>query len=73
MAKRPSEHTNAQGKYRKHHQQCAIAGCNATDLQTHHIVDYSYQGTANSSNFVVLCRKHHNMVHDGKIDIISIL
>lgn len=73
MAKRPSEHTNAQSKYRQQHQHCAIAGCNATDLRTHHIVDYSYQGTANSNNFITLCHKHHLAVHRGEIDIISIL
>lgn len=69
MAKRPSEHTNAQQKFRKQNCRCAICGT-TKDTETHHLIDYSFGGSANPENFITLCHKHHVAAHRGEITII---
>ncbi len=73
MAKRPPKHVKAQRDYKKA-VNCHCAICNSsTNLETHHLNEYAYQGSANPENFITLCHEHHRMVHDGEIDIIVML
>lgn len=44
--------------------------CGSTDhVEGHHIIDYQFGGAPSADNIISLCRKHHDAVHSGKIDI----
>ena len=47
---------------------CQVCG-SKKHVEGHHIIDHQFGGAANIDNIVALCRKHHNDVHSGKIDI----
>lgn len=55
---------------------CEIDDCNVTEecaLHYHHIIDRVKVTSTNSPmNIAVLCSVHHNLVHDGKLKIISV-
>lgn len=71
MARDP-KHKNAQKKFRKKNDRCVVCGC-SENLETHHLREYSFQGSCNPENFITLCHFHHDAVHKGEISIISIL
>lgn len=73
MAKnRSSAHTKAQRAGRERDgNRCQICG-SKNHVEVHHIVDYQFGGAANVDNIIALCRKHHNDVHKGNIDILKI-
>jgi hypothetical protein len=50
---------------------CVIDGCTAPARWTdaHHIVHWADGGVTALINLVLLCRRHHTMVHEGKIEI----
>ena len=41
-------------------------------MEGHHIIDHQFSGAALADNIIALCHKHHNDVHNGKIDILKI-
>lgn len=70
--KRSSAHTRAQREGRKRDGNvCQICG-SADHVEGHHIIDYIFSGAANTENIISLCHKHHNDVHNGRIDIMKI-
>lgn len=73
MAKdRPAAHTRAQKAGRERDENiCQICG-SKDHVEGHHIIDYQFNGAALEDNIIALCRKHHNDVHRGKIDILKI-
>ena len=73
MAKnRPAAHTYVQKAGRERDRNtCQI--CGSTDhVEGHHIIDYQFSGAASTNNIISLCHKHHNDVHNGRIDIMKI-
>ena len=71
MAKRSTAHRNAQREGRKRDNNgCQICG-STIDPEGHHIIDVYFSGAANSDNIITLCKKHHQDVHKGLIDIIK--
>lgn len=50
---------------------CQICG-SRDHVEGHHIIDYQFNGAAVVDNIITLCRKHHNDVHAGKIDVFKI-
>lgn len=73
MAKsRPTAHARAQKAGRERDRNtCQICG-STEHVEGHHIIDYQFAGAAAISNIISLCHKHHNDVHNGKIDITKI-
>ena len=60
---RSSAHTKAQRNGRERdYNRCQVCGFKNN-------IDHQFGGAANIDNIVALCRKHHNDVHSGKIDI----
>ena len=47
---------------------CQVCG-SRDNVQGHHIIDHQFGGAAIVDNIVSLCQKHHNDVHNGRIDI----
>lgn len=70
--KRPYEHKKAQKKNKEENPRCAICGT-TENVQSHHLFEYSFGGTADPNNFVTLCHFHHVAVHNGEISLIKIL
>lgn len=73
MAKnRSAAHTRAQRTGRERDRNiCQICG-SRDHVEGHHIIDHQFNGAALADNIIVLCHKHHNAVHNGKIDILKI-
>jgi hypothetical protein len=44
---------------------CAFPGCNARRCDAHHIVHWMDGGPTSLDNLVLLCRRHHTLVHDN--------
>lgn len=45
---------------------CAFPGCeNRRFLDAHHIRHWAHGGETSSDNLVLLCRRHHRLVHEG--------
>ena len=66
---RSSAHTKAQRNGRERdYNRCQVCG-SKKHVEGHHIIDHQFGGAANIDNIVALCRKHHNDLHSGKIDI----
>ena len=72
MAKRPKEHTKAQKENRKQNPRCVICG-ETENVESHHLFEYAFGGTADLNNLVTLCHEHHMAVHNGEISLITIL
>jgi hypothetical protein len=47
---------------------CAVPGCDvdASRCEAHHITYWEHHGETSVSNMVLLCAKHHHMVHEGR-------
>jgi hypothetical protein len=47
---------------------CAAPGCDvdASRCEAHHITYWEHHGETCISNMVLLCAKHHHMVHEGR-------
>ena len=58
----------AQRKYRIKHPYCILCGSSGSGT-THHLIAYSLGGSKDDNNFVTLCRKHHDLVEAGVIQI----
>ena len=72
MSIREREHYVAQKKGKERDLYiCQICG-SKKNVEGHHILNYQYGGAANIDNIVTLCRKCHNQVHRGNIDIVKI-
>ena len=49
---------------------CQFPGCHATThLDAHHIVAWSYGGKTDLDNLILLCGRHHTLVHEGGLRI----
>jgi hypothetical protein len=45
---------------------CRFPGCNCTRfVDAHHVVHWADGGETNMDNLVLLCRRHHRLVHEG--------
>ncbi len=73
MAKnRSAAHTRAQRAGRERDGNiCQICG-SRDRVEGHHIIDHQFNGAALADNIIALCHRHHNDVHNGKIDILKI-
>ena len=50
---------------------CQFPGCHQTrHLDAHHLVPWSQQGSTDIANMLLLCRRHHTMVHEGGLIVI---
>ena len=69
MKKRSSLHLNAQKIGRKRdYETCQVCG-SKLQPEGHHVFDYQYGGSHSVNNIITLCKKCHNKVHRGIIDI----
>ena len=69
---RTHAHTKAQRAGRERDgNACQICG-SRKQVQGHHIIDHQFGGAASVDNIVSLCQKHHNDVHNGRLDIFKI-
>jgi hypothetical protein len=48
---------------------CAFPGCNAQRCDAHHLVHWMDGGATSLDNLVLLCRRHHTLVHEGGIGV----
>jgi hypothetical protein len=49
---------------------CAFPGCGRTaGLRAHHVVDWLQQGPTDITNMVLLCQRHHTLLHRGEYRI----
>jgi len=50
---------------------CVIAGCRRPHrwCNAHHVVHWADGGPTSLDNLVLLCRRHHRLVHEGEIDL----
>lgn len=46
-------------------QRCRFPGCSARRCDAHHIEHWANGGVTALSNLVLLCRRHHRLVHEG--------
>lgn len=47
---------------------CEIANCYETkNLEVHHLIRKNLGGTDTESNLIVLCKKHHKMIHSNEL------
>jgi hypothetical protein len=51
-----------------HHPRSAAPGCDidASRCEAHHITYWEHHGDTSVSTMVLLCAKHHHMVHEGR-------
>lgn len=72
MGKRGTEHVKAQKEGRERdYGACQVCG-SRRHPEGHHAVDYQYGGRADADNIVTLCRKCHDKVHRGDMDVFVI-
>ena len=65
---RSSAHTKAQRAGRERDRnRCQVCGTK-DHVEGHHIVDHQFGGAASVDNIIALCHKHHNDVHNGRLD-----
>jgi hypothetical protein len=52
-------------------QHCAFPGCHVdtTRTQAHHILEWENDGETTIANTVLLCQRHHHLVHEGRWSI----
>jgi hypothetical protein len=51
---------------------CRFPGCNCTRfVDAHHMVHWADGGETNMNNLVLLCRRHHRLVHEGGFGVHS--
>lgn len=69
MEKRSAKHRAVQKQGRKRDGNCCQICGSSTNVQGHHIFDYSLGGSPTCDNIVSLCSRCHSKVHGGFIDI----
>ena len=53
---------------------CQFPGCTFTRfLDAHHVKHWAHGGETKLANLVTLCRWHHRLVHEGQIEVESVL
>ena len=50
-------------------QGCRFPGCTSTHCDAHHIVHWADGGETKLSNLVLLCRRHHRLLHEGRFGL----
>jgi hypothetical protein len=54
--------------YKRSNGHCQYPGCTAThELEAHHIVAYEHGGATELANLILLCGRHHKLLHDHHI------
>ncbi len=48
---------------------CRFPGCTSKHCDAHHIVHWADGGETKLSNLVLLCRRHHRLLHEGGISV----
>jgi hypothetical protein len=49
---------------------CQFSGCHSTShLDAHHVVHWSHGGPTDLDNLILLCGRHHTLVHEGGLRI----
>ena len=48
---------------------CRFPGCTARHCDAHHITHWADGGGTSLDNLLLLCRRHHRLVHEGGLDI----
>jgi hypothetical protein len=48
---------------------CVFPGCSARRCDAHHVEHWAGGGRTSLDNLVLLCRRHHTLVHDGGISV----
>jgi len=48
---------------------CSFPGCTARRCDAHHITHWADGGATSLDNLMLLCRRHHTLVHEGRIAI----
>jgi len=49
---------------------CRFPGCTATSCDAHHIAHWADGGPTSLENLVLLCRRHHRLVHEGGFSLV---
>jgi len=49
---------------------CRFPGCTATSCDAHHIEHWADGGPSSLENLVLLCRRHHRLVHEGGFTLV---
>lgn len=69
---RSSAHVRAQRAGRERDgNRCQVCG-STEHVEGHHIIDHQFGGTASADNIIALCRKHHQEVHKGNLNVFRI-
>ena len=50
-------------------QGCRFPGCSSRHCDAHHVVHWADGGETKLSNLVLLCRRHHRMLHEGGFSV----
>ncbi len=50
-------------------QGCRFPGCTSRHCDAHHIVHWADGGETKLSNLVLLCRRHHRLLHEGRFGL----
>ncbi len=50
-------------------QGCRFPGCTSKHCDAHHIVHWADGGETKLSNLVLLCRRHHRLLHEGSFSV----
>jgi 5-methylcytosine-specific restriction endonuclease McrA len=67
--KRGSNHIKAQKEGKERDQNvCQLCGAKEK-IEGHHIINFAYGGAATADNIISLCKRCHQAVHKGKVDI----
>ena len=48
---------------------CRFPGCGCRFVEPHHIQHWALGGKTSLCNLVLLCRRHHKMVHEGGFSV----
>jgi hypothetical protein len=48
---------------------CRFPACNARRVDAHHIRHWAHGGDTAMSNLLLLCRRHHRLVHEGEFSL----
>jgi hypothetical protein len=48
---------------------CRFPGCTARRCDAHHVEHWADGGVTSLDNLVLLCRRHHRAVHEGRFDV----
>ena len=48
---------------------CRFPGCTSKHCDAHHVVHWADGGETKLSNLVLLCRRHHSLMHEGGVSV----